>query len=372
MRNKAAVLFNQPGKWEIVEIDLEPPRQGELLVRMAAAGLCHSDDHIVTGDLPIPEGALPIAGGHEGAGIVAEVGPNTPGWDVGDRVVLTFLPMCGLCRWCASGMQNLCDNGARVLSGVREDGSTRMSLDGKPIGQAAGVATFSEWSTVSVSSAVKCADDISLEAACLTSCGVGTGWGSAVRSADVSPGDVVIVIGVGGIGMNAVQGAAHAGATVVIAVDPVEMKRTASLSFGATHAVATMEEATAIARSFTNGQGADSCIVCVGVATGQNVADGVESIRKAGTVVLTGLPRAEDDLSLPLSMRHLVLYQKRLQGSLFGASSPSRDIPALLDLYRHGHLKLDELITQRYTLETINDGFEDMRAGRNLRGIVAY
>jgi Zn-dependent alcohol dehydrogenase len=152
LRTKAAVLFDQPGKWEVVEVELEGPRQDELLVKMAAAGLCHSDDHILTGDLPLPPGALPLAGGHEGAGVVEEVGPNTPGWKVGDRVVLTFLPMCGLCRWCASGMQNLCDNGALVLAGVRPDGSRRMRLNGKAIGQAAGVATFSEWSTVSVQS----------------------------------------------------------------------------------------------------------------------------------------------------------------------------------------------------------------------------
>lgn len=372
VRSKAAVLFDQPGKWEVVELEVEGPRQGELLIKMAAAGLCHSDDHLLTGDLPLPPGALPLAGGHEGAGVVEEVGPHTPGWEVGDRVVLTFLPMCGLCRWCASGMQNLCDNGARVLSGVREDGSRRMRLNGTAIGQAAGVATFSEWSTVSVQSAVKCPDDVPLDVACLTSCGVGTGWGSAVRSADVRPGDVVIVMGTGGIGMNAVQGAAHAGASVIIAVDPVEMKRAASFDFGATHAVASMEEATRIAHSFTNGQGADSAIVCVGVTTGEQVAQAVDSIRKAGTCVLTGLPRAADDESLPISLRHVVLYQKRLQGSLFGASSPSKDIPALLELYRQGRLKLSELITRRYSLEELNDGYDDMRNGRNLRGIIDY
>lgn len=301
-----------------------------------------------------------------------EVGPNTPGWKIGDRVVLTFLPTCGTCRWCASGMQNLCDNGRNVLSGVREDGSRRMSLGGKPVGQGAGVATFSEWSTVSIQSAIKCPDGVPLDVACLTSCGVGTGWGSAVRSADVRPGDVVIVMGTGGIGMNAVQGAAHAGASTVIAVDPFEMKRTASYDFGATHAVASMAEATSIAHEFTNGQGADSCIVCVGVTTGEHIAQAVDSIRKAGTCVLTGLPRAADDTSLPISLRHLVLYQKRLQGSLFGASSPSRDIPALLEMYRQGRLKLDEMITRRYPLEDINDGYVDMRAGRNLRGIIDY
>ena len=133
-----------------------------------------------------------------------------------------------------------------------------------------------------------------------------------------------------------------------------------------------MQEATEIAHGYTNGQGADSCIVCAGITTGEQVALGVDSIRKAGTVVLTGLPKAADDLSIPISIRHVVLYQKRIQGSLFGASSPSKEIPALLELYRQGRLKLDELITRRYTLETLNEGFEDMRAGRNLRGIVAY
>jgi Zn-dependent alcohol dehydrogenase len=136
MKSNAAVLHEQPGKWETVEVDLDPPRQGELLIRMMAAGLCHSDDHVATGDLPVT--TLPAAGGHEGAGIVDEVGPNTPGWAVGDHVVLSFLPACGLCRWCASGMQNLCDSGARTLSGTREDGSFRMSLNGDPVGQMAG------------------------------------------------------------------------------------------------------------------------------------------------------------------------------------------------------------------------------------------
>ena len=372
MLTRAAVLFEAPGKWEITEVELEGPRQDELLIKMTAAGLCHSDDHILQGDLPVPPGALPVAGGHEGAGVVEEVGPNTPGWKVGDRVVLTFLPMCGLCRWCASGMQNLCDNGRNVLSGVREDGSRRMSLNGTPIGQGAGVATFSEWSTVSVQSAIKIPDDVPLDVAALTSCGVGTGWGSAVRSADVRPGDVVIVMGTGGIGMNAVQGAKHGGASVIIAVDPVEMKRQASFEFGATHAVDTMEEATRIAQSFTNGQGADSAIVCVGVTTGEHIAQAVDSIRKAGTVVMTGLPRAADDVAIPVSLRHLVLFQKRLQGSLFGASNPSRDIPALLQMYSQGHLKLDEMITHRYRLDDINDGYDDMRSGKNLRGIIDY
>ena len=153
MKSKTAVVRSAPGEWDIVEVDLDPPRQDELLIRMVASGLCHSDDHLATGDLPV--GMYPIAGGHEGAGIVEEVGPNTVGWEVGDHVVLSFLPGCGRCRWCASGMQNLCDNGSRAMSGARDDGSFRMSLEGAPVSQMCGLATFSQWSTVSTMSAVK-------------------------------------------------------------------------------------------------------------------------------------------------------------------------------------------------------------------------
>lgn len=372
MRTMAGVLLKQPGDWKVVEVDLAPPEQDELLIRMGAAGMCHSDDHIVSGDLPAPPAALPMAGGHEGAGIVEEVGPSTEGWKPGDKVVLTFLPMCGRCRWCASGMQNLCDNGAGILTGTRPDGSKRVLLDGQPIGQAAGVSTFSQYTTVSVRSAVKIADDIPIDIACLTSCGVSTGWGAAVNSAEVRPGHVVIVEGIGGIGMNAVQGAAHAGASVIIAVDPVPFKRDASFTFGATHAVETMEEASELARGFTNGQGADSCIVCVGITTPEQVASGVRAIRKAGTCVMVGLGRMADDTGIPVSVREVVLYQKRLQGSLFGASSPAKDIPAMLEFYRQGRLKLDELITTRYSLPEINQGYQDMRDGRNIRGVIVF
>jgi NDMA-dependent alcohol dehydrogenase len=369
MKSKAAVLHHQPGKWEITEVEVDPPLQDELLIRMVAAGLCHSDDHLTTGDLPFE---TPVAGGHEGAGIVEEVGPHTMGWEVGDHVVLSFLPACGLCRWCASGQQNLCDNGAGILKGTRMDGSFRMAAAGVPVRQMAGVSTFSQWSTVSVLSAVKVPSDIPLDLASLTSCGVGTGWGSAVNSAEVEPGHVVIVMGVGGIGMNAVQGAAHAGATVVIAVDPVEWKREVAVEFGATHGVETMEEATTLARSLTNGQGADSCIVCVGVTSGQHIAQGVRSIRKAGICVVTGLGSSADDVAIPISARQLTLFQKRLQGSLFGASNPTRDIPLMLSLYRQGRLRLEELITQRYSLDQINEGYEDMRAGTNIRGVIMH
>ncbi len=375
MKTKTAIIRNAPDKaagpadWEVVEVDLDEPRQGELILKLTASGLCHSDDHIATGDIPV--GIYPFAGGHEGAGVVVEIGPNTPGFEVGDHVVLSFLPGCGKCRWCASGQQNLCDLGANLLNGCRPDGSYRMSLDGQPVGQMCGISTFSEYTIVSVDSAVKVAHDLPLDKACLVGCGVGTGFGSAERSANVQPGDTVIVMGIGGIGINAVQGAAIKGAANIIAVDPVELKREKAMEFGATHAFANMEEAIAFAQSVTNGQGADSCIITIGITKGEHVAEGFNAIRKAGTVVVTGLgDLMEVGIPVPISM--LTLFQKRIQGSLYGESSPSKDIPRLLAMYQAGVLKLDELVTNTYTLDNINEGYADMHAGKNLRGVLIH
>lgn len=268
-------------------------------------------------------------------------------------------------------MQNLCELGASIGTGARFDDPTsfRLSLDGWPVGQMAGLSTFCEYTTVATKSAIKIDPSIPLEAACLTGCSVGTGWGAAVNSAQVRPGQIVIVMGVGGIGINAVQGAAHAGADVVIAVDPVRFKRDSALKSGATHAVAGIEEATELARSMSNGQGADASIVTIGVVKGAHVGQALTAIRKGGVCVLTGLG---DNVVYDgdINLHELTLYQKRLQGSLFGASAPTADIPAQLEMYRKGTLKLDELVTTRYTLDEIAKGYDDMRAGENLRGVI--
>jgi NDMA-dependent alcohol dehydrogenase len=375
MKTRTAIIRSMPdkavgpNKWEVVEVDLDEPRQGELLIKMVASGLCHSDDHISTGDIPM--GIYPIAGGHEGSGIVEKIGPNTYGFDIGDHVVMSFLPGCGKCRWCANGQQNLCDLGANLLTGARPDGSFRMSMNGEPVGQMCGISTFSEYSLISVDSAVKVGKDLPLDKACLVGCGVGTGFGSAEKSANVQPGDTVIVMGIGGIGINAVQGASIKGAANVIAVDPVAFKREKAMELGATHAFANMEEATAFAQSVTNGQGADSAIVTIGITKGEHVAEAFNAIRKAGTVVVTGLGDLME-VGIPVPIGVLTLFQKRIQGSLFGESSPSKDIPRMLAMYQSGILKLDELVTNTYTLETINDGYADMHAGKNLRGVMIH
>lgn len=368
---RASIVRGAPGRYETVEVELDDPRQGEVTVKLAASGLCHSDDHVATGDVPV--GIYPFAGGHEGAGVVTAVGPDTPGFEVGDHVVFSFLPACGACEFCARGQSNLCDLGASLLTGARanDPASFRMHLDGEPVGQQCGISTFSEYTTAAVDSVVKIDRSIPLRSAALVGCGVPTGWGSAVNSANIFPGDTVIVMGIGGIGANALQGAAHAGATTVIAVDPVPQKLEWAKQFGATHGYASIEEAAEFARSITNGQGADATIVTIGVVRGEHVGQALASIRKAGTVVLTGL----GDITAagaPIALGDLTLMQKRLQGSLFGESNPRRDIPNLLRMYQAGQLKLDELVTRTYTLDQVAEAYEDMHAGRNIRGLIVF
>jgi NDMA-dependent alcohol dehydrogenase len=372
MKTRGAVVMKEPGHYEVVDMDVDEPRQDELRVTMVASGLCHSDDHIATGDMPV--GAYPFCGGHEGAGIVEKVGPNTKGWEVGDHVIFSFLPGCGRCRWCASGRQNLCDLGATLLVGSRFDDATsfRMHLeDGTNVGQMCGIGTFAEHTTVAVDSAVKVDKDLPLEKVCLLGCGVGTGWGSAVNSAEVKPGDTVIIMGVGGIGINAVQGAAHAGASNVVAVDPIAFKREKAMELGATHTFDNMADATEFAKSVTNGQGADSAIVTTGVVRGEHVGEAFSSIRKAGTVVVTALGDITE-VGLPVSLAELTLFQKRIQGALFGASNPSSDILRQVRMYRDGKLKLDELVTREYSLDEVALGYEDMHAGKNIRGVIRF
>ncbi|MEV0366853.1 NDMA-dependent alcohol dehydrogenase [Nocardia fusca] len=371
MQVRGAIVRTSPGDLEIVDLELDDPRRDELQVKMVASGMCHSDDHHVTGDSPL--NSCPFALGHEGAGIVTKVWPNSKGIEEGDHIVFSAIPSCGHCRWCASGMSNLCDLTAGILAGPRwTDGTYRLhTLDGEAVGQLCGISTFLDTTTASLDSVVKIDRDIPMDKACLVGCAVSTGWGSAVNSADVRPGDTVIVMGIGGIGASAIQGAKFGGAENIIAVDPVAFKREQAGIFGATHAVATMEEAAELARQFTNGQGADSAIITVGVLQAGYISEGFAAIRKAGTVVVTSIgPR--DAVGAPIPLHELTLSQKRLQGSLFGATNGNWDIKRLLGLYRSGALQLDEMVTRTYALDDIAQGYRDLHAGRNIRGVIDY
>jgi S-(hydroxymethyl)glutathione dehydrogenase/alcohol dehydrogenase len=368
VKSKAAVLFESPGRWEVCDIEVDDPREQEVLVRVVASGVCRTDVHYMNGRA----GALPMCGGHEGAGIVEAIGPGVTRVRPGDHVVMSFIPSCGHCVYCASGHQNLCNVGAVIGSGRQFDGTCRMHHAGRDVAQFMMISTFSAWSTVNERSLLKVPDDLPLESLCLLSCGVGTGFGSATNAADVQPGDVVIVMGIGGVGINAVQGASLAGASSVIAVDPVLFKREVAAKLGATSSFPDMAQAAECARELTNGQGADSAIVTTGVVTGDQVAEAFDAIGKGGTVVVTGLADPAHAVGVPLNLMLLVGYQKRIQGCLFGMGNPAVEVPREIALYRAGRLKLDELVTARYRLDEINTAVDDLLAGRNIRGVVVH
>lgn len=368
MKTKAAVLWGLHQKWEVEELDLDGPREHEVLVKLTASGLCHSDDHLVTGDMPMN---LPVVGGHEGAGVVAEVGPGVTEVEVGDHVVLSFIPACGRCRACARGMSNLCDYGAAIMAGPQLDGTFRFHGRGQDIGQMCVLGTFSEYTVVPIASVVKVDGEIPLDKAALVGCGVTTGYGAAVRTGDTQDGETVVVMGVGGLGINAVQGASIAGARNVIALDPVEYKRTRASEFGATHSAADVAEAAALITDLTRGQMADVCVVTTDSAEGAYVAQALSLVGKRGRVVMTAIPHPTDTV-VDMSLFDLTLYEKQVRGCLFGSSSPRTDIHRMLELYQSGRLKLDELITREYSLEDVNQGYEDMHNGVNLRGLIRF
>ena len=381
MKTHAAVLWGVGQDWKVEEIDLDPPKAGEVLVKWEAAGLCHSDEHLVTGDMVVPDEIrlangqdemFPMIGGHEGAGVVLEVGPAVTLVAPGDHVAASFFPACGRCRYCVTGHSNLCDLGAGTFGlGQISDGTARHHIKGQDVNIMAKLGTFAEHSVVNEQSLVKVDADLPLPAVALVSCGVTTGWGSAVHRAEVKPGETVVVVGVGGVGINAVQGARMCGARTIVAVDPVEFKQKAALDLGATHAVSSMDEALPLVTDLTRGQMADAVILIPGVMYGDLIAGAMALTGKGGTVVVTAVAPMMQ-MTASISLFELAMYQKELRGVIFGSGNPRFDIPNLLALYRSGQLKLDELVTQTYPLDGINRGYQDMRDGKNIRGVVTF
>ncbi|MGV0794504.1 NDMA-dependent alcohol dehydrogenase [Mycolicibacterium sp. XJ1819] len=369
MTTQAAVLWQPNTSWSIEEIELDPPGRGEVLVKLSASGLCHSDEHLVTGDIPFE---LPIVGGHEGAGVVEQVGEGVSWLEVGDHVVFSFIPACGACPSCSTGHQNLCDLGALLAAGMQvSDGTSRHHARGEDLKIMCLVGSFAHHTVVNEASCVKIDDDVPLELACLLGCGVVTGWGSAVYAAEVSPGDTVIVVGIGGIGANALQGAKLAGAKHVIAIDPVEFKRDMAFKFGAAHAFSSMEEALPAVQELTVGRMADRVIMTMGVGSGQVLGSALALASKRGRVVVTNIHPATE-YSASMSLLDLTLMEKQVVGAVFGSGNPRADIPKLIGLYREGQIELDALVTNVYPLEAVNDGYEAMRAGSNIRGVLRY
>jgi S-(hydroxymethyl)glutathione dehydrogenase/alcohol dehydrogenase len=386
MKCNGAILRGVGGDWQVEEITLDPPREGEVLVKMAVAGVCHSDDHYTTGD-GIPSEQLaailaatgvevaeyfPLLGGHEGAGVVEEVGPGVRSVRPGDRIATSFIPACGKCRWCVSGMTYLCDNGALMFSKeMVTDGTRRRHLKDQDLTAMTQLGTFAEYAVLAEESVIKIDDSVPLEAASLVSCGVTTGWGSATVGVGTQPGDTVVIIGTGGVGINAVQGARAAGAKAVIAVDPVEFKRDTAKTFGATETAASAEEAIPMVQELTAGVMADRVVLTPSVLPVELLAPAMMLTRKGGTCLMTAIPKIDVNI-VPLLLVDFIQGCKTLKGLLYGGMNPRASMPMLLSMYRDGNLKLDELITRRYRLDQINDAFTDMREGRNIRGIIDF
>ncbi len=359
-----AVVCHEPGQpWEVTELSLDPPGPQEVRVRMIAAGMCHSDDHIQKGDAPM---RMPVVGGHEGAGIVESVGPGVTRTKVGDHVVFSFIPACGKCRYCSTGHQNLCDEGKNAGTGQFPDGTFRFHKDGVDYGGLCVLGTFSEYTVVSEHSVIPIPDEIPFEVACLTGCAVPTGWGTAVHAAGVRAGETVVIYGAGGVGSNAVQGAALAGAERVVVVDPVEFKREMAMTFGATHTFATAEEAQEFIVGITWGNLADHAIITVSQLHDEVIASAIQAVGKTGQVTITAVGPGK----ISENPGALIGFQRRIQGAIFGGCNPLFDVPRLISLYQEGKLKLDELVTNTYTLDTVNEGYQDMLDGKNIRGVI--
>jgi S-(hydroxymethyl)glutathione dehydrogenase/alcohol dehydrogenase len=364
MKTLAAVLRKGGEPWEITELDLDEPKANEVLVKMMAAGLCHSDEHIRARGTA----RLPLVGGHEGSGIVEAIGPGVTRVKVGDHVSCSYIPVCGKCRYCSTGRQNLCDAGKWAAVGCLQDETFRFHSHGEDLGGMCVVGSFSQWSVLSEWSCIKVDDDIPFEHAALVSCGITTGWASSVYAAGVRAGDTVVVFGTGGVGINAVQGARYAGAKNVIAIDPLENKLEAAKSLGATHGFTDPVKAREVLVDITWGQLADHVICTVGEMDNEVIKNAVDMCGKAGSVVITGV--GYFDMVLPGGI--LIGYHRRLQGALFGGANPLYDIPRLLGLWKAGDLKIDELITKRYSLDQLNEGYADLMDGKNIRGVLIH
>lgn len=369
MKTKGALLWELNTPFRVDEIELGDPVADEVQIRMHAAGMCHSDYHLTTGATPI---ALPALGGHEGAGVITKVGRNVTGIEEGDHVILAFIPACGECPPCLKGFRSLCDRGALLLGGKAiADGTSRVHSGGREVSPMNLLGTFAPYMTVHKDSVVKIDKDIPFETAAIMGCAVPTGFGSATNVAQVAPGETVVIVGVGGIGMSALQGAVISGAKTVIAIDPVEWKRDQAIKFGATHVYPSMAEAIGPMIDVTHGLMADKTIIAVGEMRGEYVEEAMILTAKTGTCVVTGMGSMMDaDVKLNLFL--FTMLQKTLKGNIFGGGSSHVETPKLIGLYKSGQLKIDEMITKTYTLDNINDGYQDMLDGKNIRGVVTF
>jgi NDMA-dependent alcohol dehydrogenase len=358
---KAAVCYELGKPLVVEDINLDPPKQGEVKVKLAATAVCHSDMHLFKGEIP---GKLPIVGGHESAGYVTEVGKGVTALKTGDPVVISLLASCGKCRYCLTGRSHMC-NAVWPL-----DTETRMhNKKGQALAQAFRTGSFAEYTVVDQSQLIKIPADMPLDGAALLACGVITGFGAVVNRAKVEVMSSCVIIGIGGVGLNAVQGAAISGAYPIIAVDIADRKLEAARVFGATHTVNSAKtDAAKEIKELTGGVGADYVFVTVGSTAA--IAQGFSMTGPRGMTVIVGIPRFSDMLNLPPFA--FIKDERVLTGSFMGTTQLQTEIPKLVELYKAGVLKLDELITNRYPLEKINEAIGEVERGEALRNVITF
>lgn len=366
MRVRAVVLEATGGPLTPTELELAPPLEGEVLVRLAASGVCHSDWNAVDGTAETP---CPAVLGHEGAGIVEAVGPGVTRVREGDRVALSWAPWCGECEECLRDFPQLCATVWPAMgTGGLMDGTPRLSRDGEPVFHYSFLSTFAEACVVPERSCVPIPDDVPSDVAALVGCAVTTGVGAVLRTAGLRPGERFAVFGCGGVGLSALMAAAAVGADPIVAVDAAAAKLEVASSFGATHGVLWEGTAAATAEAVrdVSGGGVDVAVEATGRPEAMEAA--FLSTRARGAAVLVGIPRADAVLSLPATT--IPRMERRILGSIYGSSKPERDFPQAFSLYRSGRLPVDRLISHRLPLEEAARGFELMQSGEALRVVL--
>jgi Zn-dependent alcohol dehydrogenase len=350
------------------DVELEAPRAGEIRLRLAASGVCHSDLNMRDGVLPV---CLPAVLGHEGAGVVAEVGPDVTDFTPGDRVLVSWVPQCGSCYFCRRGQAHLCQEADTVMvAGGLLDGTPRFRWRGREAFQMCGCGTFAEETVIPATGAVAVPDDLDLSVAALLGCGVLTGVGAALNTASITEGDVVAVVGCGGVGLNVVQGARLAGAGTIVAVDTNPHKLALAEVMGATDCVdASRTNPVSAVMSLSGERGADVAFEVIGLAP--TIDQVVAMTRRGGQAVLVGIPSMDVMLTVPAWVG-LILQGKTIKGCWYGSADVRRDVPRLIDLYRRGDLHLDELVSRRIELAEVNDAFRAMAAGEVARSVIVY
>jgi NDMA-dependent alcohol dehydrogenase len=364
---KAAICTSVGSPLEIVDLDLADPKAGEIRIELGASGVCHSDLSVTNGTLPL---SLPAVLGHEGAGTVVQVGDGVDHLKVGDRIVVSWVPQCGECYTCRHDQGEICEVGSMAaMSGGMLDMTPRFTRDGSPVFQMAAAGTFSEETIIPAIGAVKLESDIPIDAAALIGCGVLTGFGAAVNTASIRPGDTVAVVGCGGVGLNVIQGAKHAGAERIIAVDMVEGKLKRAEKFGATSLVNASADPVAQVMELSGGRGADVAFEVIGL--GPTIEQTFQMTRRGGQAIIVGVPAFDVTLTITPAM-DLLFQEKQIRGSWYGSSNVHRDVPALARLYGEGKLLLDELISQEIQLEQVNEALENMGSGEIARSVIKY